>query len=115
MTRKAIFAILSILLPLAVAAGDGDIPDWENQYVTQIGAEPARAYFLPFGEQPGDRTLTLNGTWKFRWTKTPAERVSEFYHIDYDCSGWGEIAVPANSHLCIRRFPIQDRPTACDQ
>ena len=96
MTRKAIFAILSILLPLAVAAGDGDIPDWENQHVTQIGAEPARAYFLPFGEQPGDRTLTLNGTWKFRWTKTPAERVSEFYHIDYDCSGWGEIAVPAN-------------------
>ena len=63
----------------------------------QINREPARAYFIPFGEKAGDRQLSLNGMWKFRWTKTPKERVLDFYRIDYDrCQSWDDFPVPAN-------------------
>ena len=70
--------------------------EWEDNHVLQINREPARAYFIPYALQKGDRQLTLNGTWKFRWTKTPTERVIDFYHTDYDCSAWSDFPVPAN-------------------
>ena len=71
------------------------IPYWENQQVIQVGAEAPRAYFIPYGENPGDRTLSLNGQWKFRWTKTPEERIVEFHQPSYDCTGWKELTVPS--------------------
>lgn len=70
--------------------------DWEDNHVLQINREPARAYFIPFGEQQGDRMLSLNGQWQFRWTKTPDERVKDFWCTDFDDSGWKTLAVPAN-------------------
>ena len=70
--------------------------DWEDNHVLQINREPARAYFIPFGEQQGDRMMSLNGQWQFRWTKTPDERVKDFWRTDYDASGWTQLAVPAN-------------------
>ena len=70
--------------------------DWEDNHVLQINREPARAYFIPFGEHQGDRTLSLNGQWRFRWTKTPDERVKDFYRTNYDDSQWAIFAVPAN-------------------
>ena len=50
------------------------INDWENQHVLQINREPARAAFTPYGQTKGDRSLSLDGQWKFRWTPTPDER-----------------------------------------
>lgn len=70
--------------------------DWEDNHVLQINREPARAYFIPFGEKTGDRMLSLNGDWMFRWTKTPEERVKDFYRTDFDASGWKTLVVPAN-------------------
>ena len=70
--------------------------DWEDNHVLQINREPARAYFIPFGKTQGDRMLSLNGAWQFRWTKTPEERVRDFYRTDYDASSWTTLAVPAN-------------------
>ena len=96
-----------LLLTLAVAMGlfaygQESAPkveehhDWEDNHVLQINREPARAYLIPFGECKGDRTLSLNGEWRFRWTKTPDERIRDFYHVDYDDSQWTTLPVPAN-------------------
>lgn len=74
----------------------GEHHDWEDNHVLQINREPARAYFIPFGEQQGDRMMSLNGQWQFRWTKTPDERVKDFWRTDYDASEWKTLAVPAN-------------------
>ena len=70
--------------------------DWEDNHVLQINREPARAYFIPYGVKAGDRTLSLNGEWYFRWTKTPDEFIRDFYRTDYDVSTWKTLAVPAN-------------------
>lgn len=72
------------------------VPDWENQHVLQINREPARAAFFPYTSKSGDCQLSLNGLWKFRWTKTPDTRIKDFYRTDYDCSTWQNFTVPAN-------------------
>ena len=70
--------------------------DWEDHHVLQIGREAARAYFIPYGAERGDRQLSLNGTWQFRWTPTPDGRVRDFYRTDFDASSWATLPVPAN-------------------
>ena len=88
--------LISLLAILATPTFSQQHHDWEDNHVLQINREPARAYFIPFGEQRGDRMLSLNGKWQFRWTKTPSERVKDFYRTDYDASGWTTLDVPAN-------------------
>lgn len=91
--KRQIF-LLSLLSSLTVAAQEHH--DWEDNHVLQINREPARAYFIPYDKQKGDRQLSLNGTWAFRWTKTPDERIKDFYRTDYDVASWKTLSVPAN-------------------
>jgi len=91
--RKLILIIFALT---TLSLGAQDHHDWEDNHVLQINREPARAYFIPYGEKQGDRMLLLNGQWKFRWTKTPEERIKDFYRTDYDASSWKTLAVPAN-------------------
>ena len=72
------------------------IHDWENHHVLQINREPARAAFIPFSIQKGDCSMSLDGTWKFRWTPVPNERVLNFYQINFDDKSWTDFPVPAN-------------------
>ena len=86
------------LLAFSALNAQADVPhhDWEDNHVLQINREPARAYFIPFGEKAGDRMVSLNGEWQFRWTKTPEERIKDFYRTDFDASSWAKLPVPAN-------------------
>lgn len=72
------------------------INDWENHHVLQINREPARASFIGYNKIPGDRSMSLNGTWKFRWTPVPQERITNFYETTFDDSSWKDFPVPAN-------------------
>ncbi|MFD0796117.1 glycoside hydrolase family 2 TIM barrel-domain containing protein [Maribacter chungangensis] len=42
------------------------------------------------------RFLSLNGDWKFHFTKDPKQRPTTFQHPNFDDSGWTTIPVPAN-------------------
>lgn len=70
--------------------------DWENHHILQINREPARAAFIPFALRPGDRVMSLDGTWRFRWTATPEERIPDFNRTDFDDASWVNFPVPAN-------------------
>ena len=88
--------LLSLFIPFASIVYAQPHHDWEDNHVLQINREPARAYFMPYGVKAGDRTLSLNGDWHFRWTKTPDEFIKDFYRTDYDVSSWTKFLVPAN-------------------
>ena len=89
--------LTAFVLSWGIAAfANGEHHDWEDNHVLQINREPARAYFIPFGKRQGDRMLSLNGDWQFRWTKTPEERIKDFWRTDFDASGWKTLVVPAN-------------------
>ena len=42
---------------------------------------------------------SLNGDWKFSFSKNPKERPKDFYRIDYDDSKWSSINVPGHWEL----------------
>ena len=92
--RKVLFAISFIICHLSLCKAQVH-HDWEDNHVLQVNREPARAYFIPYGVNKGDRMLSLNGDWKFRWTKTPDEIIMDFYQTDYDVSAWKTLVVPA--------------------
>ena len=87
---------MCLLLSLAGVTAAAEHHDYENQYVLQINREPARASFFPFCSEPGDRTMTLDGEWKFNWTKTPGEQPADFYLSDFDDSRWNAFPVPGD-------------------
>lgn len=70
--------------------------DWENQYVLQKNRMPARAAFMPFINDKGDMQMSLNGEWKFNWTKTPDEQPQDFFNTSFDDSGWKTFPVPGD-------------------
>ena len=80
--------------------------DWENHHVLQINREPARAYFMPYAKKKGDSQLSLNGTWRFHWSKTPEGRIADFFKPGFDCSSWDHITVPANWEVSGYGTPI---------
>ena len=93
--KRILYSLIGLLLPATSIFAEAH-HDWEDNHVLQINREPARAYFIPYAAQKGDRMVTLNGEWQFRWTKTPNERIRDFYRTDYDASSWAKLAVPAN-------------------
>lgn len=68
--------------------------DWENHHILQIDREPARAAFIPYGEKKGDRTISLNGDWRFHWSPTPEGRVAGFQNPGFDDTSWKTLPVP---------------------
>lgn len=91
--KRLIGFLGALLLALPIGAAT---PEWENHHVLQINREPARAAFFAYGEQPGDRTLSLNGEWRFHWVKEPSLRIEAFYRTDLDDRDWALLKVPAN-------------------
>jgi len=107
--KGTLFMILWIVVSFQRALAQNDkVNDWENPEVVHRNREPARCSWYPFPDVEtalrGDPmqspfVTSLNGTWKFRWVRKPAERPKDFYKDDYDVSAWDDIRVPANWEL----------------
>ena len=93
--KKLLLSLIIPLLPIIGAMSSTPQKDWENNHVLQINREAARASFIPYTAKPGDQTLSLNGQWKFRWTKTPEEALPDFHVKGFNDSSWHTLPVPA--------------------
>ncbi|MCD8210939.1 MAG: DUF4981 domain-containing protein, partial [Prevotella sp.] len=69
---------------------------WENEHVLSINRQGARASFIPYFNEPGDMMVSLDGKWKFSWTKTPEEQPQDFYKPSFDDTSWEEFQVPGD-------------------
>lgn len=54
---------------------------------------------LGTGAQKSSFFQSLNGNWKFRYSKSPADRPKDFYKESFDDSDWDEIAVPGHIEM----------------
>lgn len=106
--------LLPVALVAALAAGLGwravaqsqspTVAEWERPEIFGIGKEPARATFFAYesvgAALAGDMArstnyLSLDGLWRFAYSKTPETRPADFYRDAYDVSAWKTIKVPA--------------------
>ncbi len=78
--------------------------DWENPLVVEKNRFPSRSTLYSYPTIAQAKTLkrenspwflSLNGTWKFNWVKTPKEAPKDFYKEDYNVSDWDDIEVPS--------------------
>lgn len=106
------FLGMLISIPSAVFAqkSEGILPDWENPQVIGINKEPPFLSFIPYQNRAGalaDSTLqihspyykSLDGMWKFHWSKNPAERPKDFYKKNFNDRSWASIHVPGDWQL----------------
>lgn len=94
-----------IVVTGVVMVGMAERPEWNNLKVLQINREQPHATMMVYPDTASalnyDRTTSpwfqsLNGEWKFNWTKKPADRPVEFYKPDFNTDHWDTIPVPAN-------------------
>lgn len=80
-------------------------PDWDNPAVIAINREPMHATFHAYPTRAaalaGDPASSpwmrsLDGTWRFHYAPSPAERPADFFMQEYDASDWATIEVPSN-------------------
>jgi beta-galactosidase len=95
--------------------------EWNNKPdVFQVNRLPAHATLMPYADETsarfGDRTaspyyFSLNGTWKFSWSKNPAGRDTNFYKDIANVSSWSDINVPGNWQTQGFDYPIYTNVT----
>ena len=101
-----IFGGLLMLAGSSAYAADRQ-PEWQSQYSIGLNKLEPHSYVWPY--QAGDVEsvrernfesspyyMSLNGAWKFNWTKNPDNRPVDFYRPDFYVGNWNDIQVPGN-------------------
>lgn len=113
--KKTLY-ITSFILTIACASAwaDSNQP-WQDARINEINREPMTAHFLPFVSEKAalhqqalpdverfevntktERRVSLNGTWKFLYSKNNDACPADFYQSDYKIDGWKDIEVPGS-------------------
>ncbi|QGQ99429.1 DUF4981 domain-containing protein [Paenibacillus psychroresistens] len=84
-------------------------PEWNNNpeifALNRLDAHAVRATFATVEEAlradvaGAASKHSLNGAWKFAFAKNAPARIANFYELQYNCSAWAEIPVPAHWQL----------------
>jgi len=89
--------------------------DWENPQVFNINREDPHASLISFSDEKSaleaikvnsPNYKSLDGMWKFNWSKTPDQRPFWFFKDDYDTRDWKEIEVPSNWQMKGYDLPV---------
>ena len=115
---KSILAIT--LLPFTCALAQEPL-DWQNSKALHQGTEKPHATMIACPSKEIAKTIryafgaerekspfyqSLNGQWKYHFSKTQLERVAGFEAVTYDDSKWTTIPVPANVEIEGHGVPI---------
>ncbi|MFD1769510.1 glycoside hydrolase family 2 TIM barrel-domain containing protein [Sphingobacterium suaedae] len=91
--------------------GDHQAPtgkEWESPTELSLNKELPHAYHFSFNTveearkvlpEHSSNWLTLNGTWKFHWVKSPEERPKNFFDPKVDVSAWDDVPVPMSWNI----------------
>ncbi|MDA3930107.1 MAG: DUF4981 domain-containing protein [Prolixibacteraceae bacterium] len=81
--------------------------DWENpEMIGQNKEKPHATFVLTSEKRNNPNVVSLNGVWKFNWSKNPDSRPIDFYKIDFDAISWDNIVVPGNWQMQGFGLPI---------
>ena len=115
LTAVLLLTIVSFCVPLM--AQDARCP-WQDPGVNQINREPMRAHFIPYINEDAalrqsampdaerfalnpeaERRISLDGTWKFLYSRNNAECPEDFFRTGYNTRRWDDIEVPGSWEL----------------
>ena len=93
---------------------EGEYHEWEDAGTFRINKLPASATAYRFDSleqalkpaRESANELSLNGQWRFNWSRNPSERPVDFYREAFDASDWELLTVPSNWELHGYGVPI---------
>ena len=93
--KNRVTILVLLLSAVALSAQDKpfleDIPYYiENLSVFELNQEDGRSYHIP------EKSISLNGDWKFRYAESPGEIPSDFFRPGFNDRKWDNIPVPSN-------------------
>lgn len=111
--------LLYIALPfIALPSFANSDKPWQNPLVNEINREPMHAHFIPYTSEEAaigqinlddivrfevnpqiERRISLNGTWKFLYSRNNNECPEDFHKTGYNTRKWKDIEVPGSWEL----------------
>ena len=90
-----------IILCTALGLSAQTFTEWQDPTVFEVNKLYPRANIPQNNGFTDDNPYfkSLNGQWKFHYVPNADERPLDFFHTDYDDSGWDSIPVPGNWEL----------------
>ena len=93
--KHKLLLLLSLILPVGLYSQHKSFLEnlsyyIDNTAVFEKGQEEGRAAHIP------QKSISLNGKWKFFWCDTPAGIPDNFFEENYPDKKWGLIEVPSN-------------------
>ena len=114
--KLKLYSFISALLICSNMLADNE--PWQNPQVNEINREPMHAHFIPFTNEanalkqhslPADvrfnvnpateRRISLDGTWKFLFSKNNELCPKDFHKPGYNTRKWSKIQVPGSWEL----------------
>nr|MCU0388928.1 DUF4981 domain-containing protein [Chitinophagaceae bacterium] len=105
MRKRLILPALTMLFTAQICIAQSANNDWENPTLIEVNKEQPHASFMLYANAADAKKddynsspfyKSLNGTWKFVYAATPAERIVDFYSEKVNTSAWNDIPVPSN-------------------
>lgn len=78
------------LLTSCIMASAQSFTEWHDLNINEVNRYPIHTDVIP----STSKTLSLEGTWKFKWVENADERPTDFFNLKYDDSNWGTMPVP---------------------
>ncbi len=114
--KHSLNTFLTLLFACASVWGE-NVP-WQNPQINEINREAAHAHFIPFTNEANalkqqalpaaqrfavnpatERRISLDGTWKFLFSKNNDACPADFYKTSYNTRRWKDIQVPGSWEL----------------
>lgn len=79
--------------------------EWNDPSILALNKEMPRAWFFSFQDKDNARKVlpenstfwkSLNGMWKFHFSKSPDQRPADFYKQGFNGSNWDDLKVPGS-------------------
>ncbi len=105
--KKVTLLLIALLLLFgnSIVYAQFAVKEWEDPAVVEQNRNKAHAWFVSYPDeesvfelqdQASPNYRSLNGDWKFKWSKNPAARPIDFYKGSFNVDNWEYIKVPSN-------------------
>jgi len=114
MNKKIIHSFLLANILLFSCEKHGKL-EWENPTIFGINKLPPKAHFVSYETEQlaqinnpleSKNYISLNGRWKFKFSKNIKDRPQDFYEMGYNDDEWDKIMVPGSWELQGWSYPI---------
>ena len=94
-----------VFVLLTVVFAECAAEEWDDPAILQVNVERPRTSMMIYRDKAAAMEglrercgwfRLLNGRWKFCLVKRPADKIADFYKVDFDDSAWKSITVPSN-------------------